>query len=223
MVDRLEVGPDLAWYPGQVCRPGTILGAIGIDQEARTAMTDSRRAFERAMRLAVVSGLRSTLGVALMEAAYDRPNRKAWALAALGEMVVDKVPGVPSRASLPVMLPRAVAGGYVAKQVMEREGVEDPWAVPMGAAVASGVAALAPRIRGILSTVLGVPSPLLGLVEDYIALKVGGEALGMSMDDVKKIGEESVEEIKGYLTSVVSPTDSMDPSGSPQSVGAGSM
>jgi hypothetical protein len=186
-------------------------------------MSNSKRAFERAMRLAVVSGLRSTFGVALMEAAYDRPNRKAWALAALGEMVVDKIPGVPSRASLPVMLPRAVAGGYVAKQVMDHEGVEDPWAVPMGAAVASGVAALAPRIRGILSTVLGVPNPLMGLVEDYIALKVGGEALGMSMDDMKKIGEESVEEIKGYLTSVVSPLTSMDSSGSPQSVGAGSM
>ncbi len=105
-------------------------------------MTNSKRAFERAMRLAVVSGLRSTFGMALMEAAYDRPNRKTWALAAMGEMVVDKVPGVPSRASLPAMLPRAVAGAYVAKQVMDREGVDDPWAVPMGAAVAAGVAAL---------------------------------------------------------------------------------
>jgi hypothetical protein len=186
-------------------------------------MTNSKRAFERAMRLAVVSGLRSTFGVAMLEAAYDRPNRKAWALAAMGEMVVDKIPGVPSRASLPGMLPRAVAGGYVAQQVMEREGVEDPWAVPMGAAVASGVAALAPRIRGILSTVLGVPSPLLGLVEDYIALKVGGEALGMSMEDLRKIGEESIEEVKGYVTAASESLGSMGSSGSPQSVGAGSM
>ena len=30
--------------------------------------------------------------MALMEAAYNRPNRKAWALAALGEVMVDKVP-----------------------------------------------------------------------------------------------------------------------------------
>ena len=180
-------------------------------------MTNSKRAFERAMRLAVVSGLRSTFGVALMEAAYDRPNRKAWALAAMGEMVVDKVPGVPSRASLPAMFPRVVAGGYVAKQVMDREGVEDPWAVPMGAAVAAGVAALAPRIRGILSTVLGVPSPVLGLVEDYIALKVGGDALGLSMEDLKQIGTESFEDVKGYVTSVAIPESS------PQSVGAGSM
>jgi nucleotide-binding universal stress UspA family protein len=180
-------------------------------------MSDSKRAFERAMRLAVVSGLRSTFGVALMEAAYDRPNRKMWALAALGEMAVDKIPGVPSRASLPAMLPRAIAGGYVAKQVMDREGVDDPWAVPMAAAVAAGVAALAPRIRGLLGTVLGVPNPVLGMVEDYIALKVGGEALGLSMDDLKQIGAESFEDVKGYVASVAIPDSS------PQSVGAGSM
>jgi len=186
-------------------------------------MTNSKQAFERAMRLAVVSGLRSTFGVALMEAAYNRPNRKAWALAAMGEAVIDKIPFAPSRASLPLMIPRAVAGGYVAKQVMEREGVDDPWAAPMGAAVASGVAALAPRIRGLLGTVLGVPDSLMGLVEDYIALKVGGDALDLSIEDLKKIGEESVEEIKSYvatLTEVVAPEG---PSYVPQSVGAGSM
>ncbi len=186
-------------------------------------MTDStKRAFERAMKLAVVSGLRSTFGVALLEAAYNRPNRKSWALAAMGEMVVDKIPGIPSRASLVGMVPRAVAGGYVAQQVMAREGVEDPWAVPMGAAVASGVAALAPRIRGILS--LAVPGPLLGLVEDYIALKVGADALGLSLDDLKKIGEESVEEVKGYVTAMTEPEAPGSGHGHvPQSVGAGSM
>lgn len=177
-------------------------------------MTNAKRAFERAMRLAVVSGLRSTFGMALMEAAYDRPNRKTWALAAMGEMAFDKIPGVPSRASLPAMLPRAVAGAYVAQQVMDREGVRDQWTAPMGAAVAAGVAVLAPRIRGLLGTVLGVPGPLLGLAEDYLALRIGGEALGLTMEDVKKIGEESFEDVRGYVTSTAS---------TPQSVGAGSM
>ncbi len=188
-------------------------------------MTDSKRAFERAMRLAAVSGLRATFGVALLEAAYNRPNRKAWAVAAVGEMVVDKIPGIPSRASLPAMIPRAVAGGYVAHEVMEREGLQDPWASTMGAAVASGVAVLAPRIRGILGTVLGVPSPVLGLLEDYIALKVGSEALGMSMEDLKRIGEESVEEVKGYVNYAVSTSQDLlgTSSETPQSAGAGSM
>jgi hypothetical protein len=180
-------------------------------------MTNSKQAFERAMRLAVVSGLRSTFGMALMEAAYDRPNRKNWAIAAMGEMVIDKIPGVPSRASLPVMIPRAIAGAYVAQQVMERESVKDQWAAPMGAAVAAGVAALAPRIRGLLGAVLGVPQPLMGLAEDYLALRIGGDALGLTMDDVKKIGEESFEDVKEYVTSIALPEPT------PQSMGAGSM
>ncbi len=180
-------------------------------------MMNSKRAFERAMRLAVVSGLRASFGVALIEAAYDRPNRKNWAMAAIGEMVVDKIPGVPSRASLPAMLPRAAAGAWVAKQVMEREGVEDRWAAPMGAAVAAGVAVLAPRLRGLLGAVLRVPGPLLGLAEDYLALKIGGEALGLTMDDLRRIGEESIEDVKGYVGSVAAKVESR------QSVGAGSM
>ncbi len=180
-------------------------------------MDSSKRAFERAMRLAVVSGLRSTFGVALLEAAYNKPNRKQWAMAALGELVVDKVPGVPSRAALPSMIPRAAAGAWVAKQVMEREGVEDPWAVPMGAAVAAGVAALVPRLRSVLGAVTGVPGPLLGLLEDYLALKIGGDALGLSMDEIRQIGQDSADEVKGYVTSIAAPDRS------PQSVGAGSM
>jgi hypothetical protein len=132
-------------------------------------------------------------------------------------MVFDKIPIVPSRASLPAMIPRAVAGAYVAQQVMDREGVEDQWAAPMGAAVAAGVAALAPRIRGLLGAVLGVPQPILGMAEDYLALRIGGDALGMTMEDVKRIGEESFEDVKGYVTAIASPESI------PQSVGAGSM
>ena len=182
-------------------------------------MTTSKRAFERAMRLAVVSGLRSTFGMALLEAAYDRPNRKSWAMAALGEIVVDKLPFVPSRASLPAMLPRAVAGGYVAKQVMDREGIEDPWVAPMGAVVAAGVAALAPRIRGALG-LLGMPGMLLGLAEDYLALKVGGEALGLTMNDLKSIGAETIDDLKTHFASL---TEQAQELAKPQSDGAGSM
>ena len=179
-------------------------------------MTTSNRAFERAMRLAVVSGLRSTFGVALVEAAYDRPNRKSWALAALGEIFVDKLPFVPSRASLAGMLPRAAAGGYVAKQVMDREGVEDPWVAPMGAAVAAGVAVLAPKVRGALH-LIGMPGVLLGLAEDYLALKVGGEALGMTMDDLKTIGAETIDDLKAHFAAL---TADHEPA---QVAGAGSM
>lgn len=165
-------------------------------------MTTSKRAFERAMRLAAVSGLRSTFGVALLEAAYDRPNRKQWAMAALGEAAVDKIPFAPSRASLPGMLSRAVAGGYVAKQVMDREGVSDPFIAPMGAAVAAGVGALAARARGLLHAV-GISGVMLGLAEDYFALKVGGEAVGLTMGDLKSIGAETVDDLKSHFQALI--------------------
>ena len=179
-------------------------------------MTTSKRAFERAMRLAVVSGLRASFGVALLEAAYQRPNRKYWAMAALGEMAVDKLPFVPSRASLAGMLPRAAAGAYVAKQVMDREGVEDPYAAPMGAAVAAGVAALAPKIRGALH-LIGLPGVLLGLAEDYLALRIGSEAVGLSMDDLKAIGAETIDDLKAHFAAL---TEDHEPA---HAVGAGSM
>ena len=165
-------------------------------------MTTSKRAFERAMRLAAVSGIRSTFGVALLEAAYNRPNRKYWAMAALGEAAVDKVPFAPSRAGLLGMLPRAAAGAYVANEVMAREGVQDPWIAPMGGAVAAGVGALASRARGLLHAV-GISGVMLGLAEDYFALKVGGEAVGLSMDDLKAIGAETVDELKAHFQALM--------------------
>jgi hypothetical protein len=168
-------------------------------------------AFERAMRLAVVSGLRSMLGPALVAAAHDRPERQGLAIAAMGEMAVDKIPFIPSRSALPLLVPRALAGAWVTKQVMEREGVQDPLAPVIGAAVAAGVAIFAPMVRGTLRRVLGVPDFVIGAAEDYLALKLGTDAVGMSMGDVKQIAEDSVEGVKDRVLPAV------------HSLGAGSM
>ena len=58
---------------------------------------ENNAAFERAVKLAVVTGLRAALGPALLAAAHNRPERNQLAMAALGEMVFDKLPYVPSR------------------------------------------------------------------------------------------------------------------------------
>src|SRR5262249_19803879 len=94
-------------------------------RRGRAPMIDTNSAFEKARRLAVVSGMRAMLGPALLSAAEDRPWRKGLAIAALGELVVDKLPLVPSRASLVGMVPRALAGAWVAKTVMEQEGGQE--------------------------------------------------------------------------------------------------
>ena len=109
------------------------------------------------------------------------------------------------------MLPRALAGAWVAKKVMKDEDIDDPWAPVMGAAVAAGVASIAPVLRASLGRILGVPDSTLGLAEDYLALKVGTEAVGMSLEDAAQIAGRSVEEVKNLLVPAL------------QSIGAGSM
>src|SRR5438132_14354513 len=118
--------------------------------------------FEKAMKLAVVTGLRSMLGPALVARATLRPERSTLALVALGEMVADKIPLIPSRDTLLPLIVRGLAGAWVAETLQEDEGTDNPWTVPLGAAVAMGVAVAAPKIRKALEATTGVSDPVLG-------------------------------------------------------------
>lgn len=167
--------------------------------------------FEKAMKLAVLSGLKAAMGPAFLMTAQRRPERGTWVMAALGEMVLDKTGLLPSRSRLPLLIPHAMSGAWVARESMRADGVDDSWAAPMGAAVAAGVATLAPMLRISSQKLLGIPDPILGIAEDYFALKLGTEAVGLSMNEVTEIARQSVED----LTERVMPNL--------QSVGAGSM
>ena len=174
-------------------------------------MMSGNRAIERALALAAVSGLRSMLGPALVAAAHDRPGKGALAVAAMGEMLVDKVPGVPARSSLVGLVPRALAGAWVARTVLEEAGEEDPYAMAKGAGVAVAVALAAPMARAALRTVLGLPDFVVGLAEDGLALKLGTDAAGLSLEELRHVAEESLGAVKERVTERV------------QSIGAGSM
>jgi hypothetical protein len=169
------------------------------------------------MKLAVVTGLRSMLGPALLARATNRPDRKNWALAAIGELAADKIPLMPGRDTLLPLIVRGVAGAWVTRNVIREEGCEDdPWAVPLGAAVAMGVAVAAPKIRRTLRWTTGIPDPVLGLVEDYLALRLGSEALCMPMEELTEAGREAFDDLTSRVQEVI-------PTSRPQSVGAGSM
>src|SRR4051812_17827411 len=167
--------------------------------------------FEKAMKLAVVTGLRSMLGPALVTRSMNRPEQQNLALAALGEMIADKLPLVPSRDTLVPLVLRGLAGAWVAKTLQEEEGTDDPWTIPLGAAVAMGVAVAAPKIRKTLTMTTGVSDTFLGLLEDYLALRLGTDTVGISMDELSQIARDSVEDLRERVMPVV------------QSVGAGSM
>jgi hypothetical protein len=99
----------------------------------------------------------------------------------------------------------------------EEQDFEDPWGAPLAAAVAMGVAVAAPKLRRTIGWTTGIPDPLLGLVEDYLALRLGAEAVGMSLDEVMQAGKEAVEDLRSRVEAAI-PTAQ-----EPQSIGAGSM
>jgi len=163
-------------------------------------MATGDEAFQKAMTLAAISGLRSMLGPALVATAAHRPERDQLIAAAVGEMVLDKIPLMPSRASLLPLVARALAGAWVANTIMKEEGEDNPWAAPLGAAVAMGVAAAAPRIRGLLRIALGVPDPVLGLAEDALAIKLGTDTVGISLDEIKGLAGNALSDLPNALS-----------------------
>jgi hypothetical protein len=179
---------------------------------------------ERALKLAAVTGLRCALGPALLAQARRRPDRQTFALAALGEMVFDKLPLVPDRDNIVSLIARGFAGAWVASQVVEADsGERDPWAAPLGAAVAMGVAVAAPKARRTVGWTTGMPQAVLGMVEDYLALRVGTEAVGVSMDEAYQGARESVEDVCERW-GLEAPRVALPWGASaPQSAGAGSM
>ena len=161
----------------------------------------SETTFGRAMLLAGVTGLRAALGPALVAASRRSEGHEALALAALAEMAVDKLPITPSRSSLPLLLPRALAGYWVAKQVAEQDRVRDPQIALAGAAAAAAAALLAPKIRSVIHRTFRVPDPLLGAAEDALALYVGSMAAGLSHDELRSLAGEAFGELgKGRVS-----------------------
>src|SRR5262245_51812354 len=126
-------------------------------------------AFDRILRIAAVTGMRSMLGPALVAAAHNRPEKQALAAVAMGEMVLDKIPGMPARFRPLGLIPRMLAGAWVAKKITEEQGENDPWAPAVGAVVALGVGMVAPMVRGAARTILGVPDLMIGAAEDALA------------------------------------------------------
>ena len=69
----------------------------------------------------------------------------------------------------------------------------------VGAVVAAGVACVAPVLRIAINKGLGVSDALLGVGEDYLALRLGTEATGMSMNQVGEVAREAIEDLRGQV------------------------
>lgn len=162
-------------------------------------MAKMKTPLERAMALAAVSGSKATLGPAFLASSRRAPKSGYWILGSLGEMFLDKTGLLPARYRPSLLIAHALAGAWVAREAMRDEGIDDPSAPIMGAVVAAGVAGVAPIARIALSRGLGVSDPLLGLAEDYLALKLGGDATGMTFNQMGEAAREAVEELRDQV------------------------
>ncbi len=158
-------------------------------------MASNKSPFEKAMTLAALSGLKVALGPAMLRTAHNRPSKGMWVTAALAEMALDKLGVFPSRFRLPLLIPHMAAGAWVAHESLKEDNADDHTTVLMGAVVAAGVACVAPMIRITASKVLGVPDALLGVGEDYLALKFGSEAMGLQLEQLPEIAREAIEDV----------------------------
>jgi hypothetical protein len=148
------------------------------------------------MVLAALSGFKIALGPAFLATARRWPSRQTWVMAALGDMVLDKLGVFPSRFRLPLLIPHSLAGAWVARESLREDGQDDPWAAVAGGMVAAGVSIAAPMVRIAANKVLGVPDALLGLGEDYLALQCGTQAMGLSMEGITGAAREAFEDVK---------------------------
>ncbi|MEW4569832.1 hypothetical protein AB1L88_18360 [Tautonia sp. JC769] len=160
-----------------------------------------RSTLHRALILGGVSGLRAALGPALVSASRRSGNRELLALAAIGEMVVDKMPLVPSRSRLPLLIPRALAGYWVARQVAEQDRDSNPNLPLLGATAAVGAALLAPTIRSALAAAFRLPDPVLGALEDALAVSLGSRAANLSPEELQDLMVDSIASLRQSLPS----------------------
>jgi uncharacterized membrane protein len=147
----------------------------------------------QAMGLGAISGLRSLAGPAFVSRAASRGRlnvegsslaflgskrlSQALTVAALGELVGDKLSITPSRTSPPVLLWRAVSGALVGTASFAPDGCRTTTGAVLGSSAAIVAAIAGERLRALAGRKTGLPDPLVALAEDAVVLLVGFRSL----------------------------------------------
>lgn len=145
----------------------------------------------RAGVLGVATGLRSiTPLAALAKAARDggeglpdwlssRGLAVALALAARGEMFLDKLPSAPSRLAPVQLAARAALGGLVGALAVRRAGHPPALGAGLGAAAAVAGAFAGNRLRKLGRETTGLPDAVFAIAEDALALALAHAGAGV--------------------------------------------
>jgi uncharacterized membrane protein len=142
----------------------------------------------RTVGLGAITGVRSMAAPAALSRAVERGDvggledtpfaalgspRVSKALRALeiGEMFVDKFPGLlPSRTSAPPLLGRAALGAFVGAALFVSDGRRAVVGGVLGAVSALAGAYAGERLRLLGAEQLGIPDPVVALLEDGVVL-----------------------------------------------------
>jgi uncharacterized membrane protein len=151
----------------------------------------------RIVTLGAVAGMRAASAPALV-AAYLRQERPPGVanspfgllstdeagtllnLMAAGEIAADKLPFIPDRVKLLPLLGRAASGAFAGAVLSEAAGEPPATGAVLGAAAAVVSAYTMYHLRRAAGEKLGLPDPLLALLEDGLALRGGSSVLGIA-------------------------------------------
>jgi uncharacterized membrane protein len=156
-----------------------------LDRSSEPERTTSRDAAVGSVLLGAATGLRSQLGLASLVARSDPslPSifRRPWtrwllAAAAASELVVDKLPGTPSRLAPAGLTGRLVLGALTASLFAQTRQARWLPAAAIGASSAAVAAKVGHDARAVVAK--HVPDPAVAVVED--ALAFGLAAAGAS-------------------------------------------
>jgi uncharacterized membrane protein len=153
-------------------------------------VSSSAIVYSRAATLGIVAGMRSQLPLALLaleanQGKFAADARPPWSLlrsraallglgfSAIGELIVDKLPFVPSRIDAGPLAGRVVVGGVVGAALSADAGHSGPVGGLVGA-VSAGLGTVgAYHARLALGRATPVPDPVWGAVEDALAITLG--------------------------------------------------
>jgi uncharacterized membrane protein len=144
----------------------------------------------KTLGLAATAGLRSMAAPALLARSVRRGDLLApdlpalgspkvsalLAILAVGEMIADKTPLIPSRTSAPALLGRLLSGALAGATLFVAEGRQRNSGAILGALSAFAAAHAGERLRA-AGVQKGIPDPILGTLEDRIVLVLGRRVL----------------------------------------------
>ena len=146
-----------------------LLGALGLGAVAGMRSMTPPALLSRAASRGEVPGIEETPFAFL---ASKRAARLLTVLA-LGEISADKLPFAPDRTSIPSLAGRLVTGALVGAALFSADGRSGTTGGAFGALSSLATSYLSFYLRTGAQEKLGLPSPVLGLVEDAVALGIG--------------------------------------------------